>query len=126
MTYFSERETGELPRVSEEISATVWRGLLTLIRSRTTDGSFGAEYPDICEDGTFTCGTDRSMFEDAMRAEIPSLAEIPDRDFSGYLQSTLTELGKPGKQPATPGILDLVEFCWKSVGKPMVKRESRS
>ena len=66
MRYFSERATGESPRENKEIDATVWRGLLTVIRSRAVDGSFGAEYPDICEDGTFVCGAIMGMFEDAL------------------------------------------------------------
>ena len=118
MRYFSERETGELPRESEEIGTNVWRGLLAVIRSRVTDGSFGAKYPGICEDGPFVFGADMVMLEDAMRAEIPRLAVIPDRDHSGYGQSTLDKLGRPDSQPSTLDILDLIEFCWKNLGKP--------
>ena len=58
------------------------------------------------------------MFEDAMRAEIPGLAGISERD-SGYWRSTLAELVRPDNQPSTLDILDLIEFCWKSLGKPL-------
>ena len=118
MLYFSETETPESPRETEEIGATVWRGLLSLIRSRVTDGAFGAKYPEICEDGTFVSGANMGMLEDAMRAEIPELAVIPDRDRQGLGQSTLDELGRPDNQPSTLTVLDLIEFCWKNVGKP--------
>ena len=118
MRYFSEREIGESPRESEEIGANVWRGLLTVIRSRAADDSFGAQYPDTCDDGRFVCGANMGMLDDAMRAEIPGLAGISDRD-SGYLKSTLAELVRPDNQPSTLDILDLIEFCWKSLGKPI-------
>ena len=118
MRYFSEKETGELPREAEEIGPNVWRGLLAVIRSRVKDGSFGAKYPDMCEDGPFVFGADMVTFEDAMRAEIPRLAVIPDRDHSGFGQSTLDKLGRPDSQPSTLVILDLIEFCWKNLGKP--------
>lgn len=118
MLYFSERETGEQPRDVEEIDATVWKGLLALIRSRVVDGSFGAKYPEICEDGTFICGADMAMFDDAMRAEIPELADYSNRSRSRYWQSTLDTLRNPDNQPSTVTVLDLVEFCWKSLGKP--------
>ena len=118
MRYFSEREIGESPRESEEIGANIWRGLLTVIRSRAADGSFGVKYPDTCDDGPFVCGANIGMFEDAIRAEIPGLVGISDRD-SGYRQSTLAELARSDNQPSTLDILDLIEFCWKSLGKPI-------
>ena len=118
MTYFSEREIGESPRESEEIGSSVWRGLLTVIRSRAVDGSFGAQYPDICEDGTFVCGANMGMFEDALRAEIPSLTVFPEQSYPRYRGSILELLQMPDTQPPTPEMLDLIEFCWKSVGKP--------
>ena len=128
MLYFSETETPESPRETEEIGATVWRGLLSVIRSRVTDGAFGAKYPEICEDGTFVCGVDMVMFDDAMRAEIPELAALDSlySNRSGHSGATLLaanigfELGAPDILPSTLTILDLIEFCWKNVAKPSV------
>ena len=117
MTYFSEREFGGSPREGEGIGANVWRGLLAAIRSRATDGSFGVQYPDMCDDGPVVCGADIGMFEDAMLSEVPGLAGISDRN-SGYRQSILEELARTDNQPSTLTILDLIEFCWKSLGKP--------
>ena len=118
MRYFSEREVGESPRESEEIGANVWRGVLTVIRNRVATGSFGVQFPELCDDGPFVCGADMGMFEDAMRAEIPGLAGVSDQE-SGYRQLTLAELVRPDNQPSTLGVLDLIEFCWKSLGKPI-------
>ena len=118
MLYFSEREFGEAPRETEDISINAWKGILGKIWSRAADGSFGAQYPDICNDGTIVCGVNMDMFEVVMRAEIPGLVGVSDQDV-GYLKSTLTGLMRSDNQPSTLDILDLVEFCWKSLGKPI-------
>ena len=91
---------------------------MVVIRSRVADGSFGARYPSICEDGTFVCGADIGMFEDAMRAEIPRLASFIDQNYSSYRRTALDVLEMPDNQPSTLNTLDLIEFCWKGVGKP--------
>ena len=118
MRYHSEREIGEPPRVSDEITANVWRGLLVVIRSRVADGSFGARYPSICDDGPLCCGTDMVMFEHAMRAEIPRFASFIDQNYSSYGRTALDVLEMLDIQPSTLEMLDLIEFCWKCVGKP--------
>ena len=119
MRYFSEREIGTPPRDSDEISAVVWKGILVLMRRREDDCSLGAKYPDICPDGTFVAGANMGMLEDAMLSEIPGLARFADRHHSIYRQSILAELGSSDGQPSALDILDLIEFCWKSVGKPI-------
>ena len=125
MRYFSERETGEMSRESEEISSNVWRGLLAAVRSRDADGSFGARYPDICPDGTFVCGANMGMFDDALRAEIPRIANLIDQMYPQFTRTTLAALDMPDIQPSTLDILDLIEFCWKGVGKP-IRRSNHS
>ena len=119
MRYFSERETGAPPRNDEKISVNVWRGLLTVIRTRTADGSFGARYPDICEDGTLTCGASIGMVDDALRVAIPKLADLIDQTYPRFTRTTLAALEMPDIQPSTLEILDLIEFCWESIGKPI-------
>lgn len=106
MTYFSERELGERPRRQEEITAVVWTGLQTEITARVLDGSFGARYPEACPDGAGSVGTNELAFWNAMRARIPSLKERP---------------WEPGSdQPSSVhDVMDIVEFCWRSIGKPI-------
>jgi hypothetical protein len=105
MTYFSEREKGERPRESEQIGEIAWGGLQALVRARIDDGSFGATYPEACPDGRGPIGTNDSSFWQAMQAEIPGLPERP------WYPS-------PDGPPRTLDILDMLEFCWRSVGKP--------
>lgn len=106
MTYFSERERGERPREFEEISEAAWGGIRALIRGRIEDGSFGANFPETCSDGAGTVGTDETSFWESVRAEIPSIEERP---WYGVQDAT----------PDTLDILDLIEFCWQLVGKPI-------
>jgi hypothetical protein len=73
MTYFSEREQGERPCNSENLTDIVWSGIKTEIAARISDGSFGARYPETCPDGARPVGTDELAFWNAMRARIPSL-----------------------------------------------------
>ena len=116
--YFSERESGEVLREAEEIGANVWRGILAKLRALAVDGSFGAAYPAICPDGTYVVGTDEVSLSDAIRAEIPALSGYDEQDYSGHRQSILDTLSEAGGRLPTLDILDLIEFCWKSVGKP--------
>ena len=51
MTYFSEREKGELPRDKEEIDNRIWKGIEVLVDGRINNGSFGTNYPTLCQDG---------------------------------------------------------------------------
>lgn len=105
MSYFSEREQGERPRESDHIGEGAWGGILALLRSRVEDGSFGATYPETCDDGAGPIGTDASALAKGVRAEIPAFIEPPWFD------------GAPDV-PGTLYILDLIEFSWRTIGKP--------
>ena len=105
MTYFSEREEGERPRENEKISECAWDGIKSLVNARIVDGSFGNSYPEACNDGGAIVDTDKIAFGQAMRAEIPNL------------QKPAWELFV--EQPRTLDILDMIEFCWRCVGKPI-------
>ncbi len=106
--YFSEREEGERPRDNNEINEVTWGGVQALICAGVDNGSFGATYPETCPDGSVTVGTDTGALWQAMRAELPDLQESPWRD------SVLAVL------PTTLAILDMIEFCWHCIGKPIV------
>ena len=105
MTYFSEREEGEISRENEEIGADAWGGIWVLINARINDGSFGARYPTACEEGGAIVGSDEAAVWTAMRADIPNLSEPLYNE----------------EPPQTLYILDLIEFCWRCIGKPIHK-----
>lgn len=103
MPYFSDREQGPKPRIVEEISHDAWGGIIAIIQSRITDGSFGYRYPSGCPDGQVPFGCDGNSFSQALKAEIPDIAWPLDQ---GQVLPTLS-------------VLDLLEFCFQAVGKPL-------
>lgn len=103
MSYFSERECGEIPQEKEEIEEGAWGGILALINARISDGSFGVSYPLTCEDGGATIGSNEAAVRTAMRADIPNLPEYWNNK----------------EPPLTLNILDMIEFSWRCIGKPV-------
>ncbi len=101
--YFSDREYGEKPGITETIDERVWGGLFSLIETRIGNGAFGFKFPEQCDDGQGPCGCDRRAFCRVLCAEIP-LIDWP--------------LGAEAV-PRTPVILDLLEFCASAVGEPI-------
>jgi hypothetical protein len=103
--YFSDRELGPKPRVKEEFSKSAWGGIIAAIKSYIADGSFGYGYPLECQDGKGTYGCDEYSFSLALKAEILDISWPLIHD----------------NVLATLAILDLIEFCYRAVGKPEEK-----
>lgn len=101
--YYTDREFGERPRTTEMIDKKLWGGLFSLIRVRLSDASFGYRFPDACADSPIACGCDENAFRLTLEAEIPEI-EWPLR---------------VANVPATPVVLDLLEFCAAAVGEPL-------
>jgi hypothetical protein len=99
MPLFSERERGPRARTKEEITANCWKGIVSMIRTRLDDGSFGLAYPETCPDGNAICGVNMTNFEGAVAGL--ALPWPPDRE-------TI---------PDTFDILDLIEFCFEKVAQ---------
>ncbi len=112
MEYFSDQENGERPRDVGEISPTSWGGIRALIQTRVEDGSFGATYRESCFDGPVAIGTNAAGFRDAMRSQIVGLPAWPWRDDYGPWNE------KP-EPPNTLQILDMIQFCWAHIAKPI-------
>lgn len=103
-SYFTDREYGTRPPVSEEIDGRVWPALHALIDMRMDSGAFGFRFPEQCADGDGPCGCDRRAFSRLLQAEVP-WGDWPLRD---------------DQVPETPVALDLLEFCAKAVGEPVL------
>lgn len=108
MTYFSEKEEGERPRESEELGEGAWGGIKALITARIQNGAFGATYPNLCQDGDGTIGTDADAFWKGMQGDIPKFQELQLPVWFDAIE-----------MPRTLDILDMIEFCWRCVGKPI-------
>jgi hypothetical protein len=113
MTYISEREMGKVPRTETELTAGARRGIAALIGARIANGSFGAGYPDICPEGGGPIGTDATLFWDAMQGEVRGLVE-PELMLGQ--NNPPPWHNKP--PPPTLQVMDILQFCWQTVGKP--------
>lgn len=113
-SYFSDNEKGTKSRESTTINHEVWGSIFALIDSLMTKGAFGLNFPEICDDGTDVIGTDFNNMKLAIRAEIPDIKKLStriiDNDAFGRVQDYT---------PPTLAILDLIQFCYRNVAKPI-------
>lgn len=108
MIYFSEIEEGEPPRVGEDLTNGTWGGIRALVSARIDDGSFGVSYPDSCPEGKGPIGTDASALWQAMQADIPNFQKLELPIWYPYME-----------MPRTLDALDMIQFCWRSVARPL-------
>ncbi len=102
-SYYTDREYGARPPSIDTIDDRLWAGLHSLIQTRVGDGSFGLRFPEQCPDGNGPCGCDEQSFARVLAAEVP------------WIEWPLSV----SDAPATPVILDLLEFCARAVGEPI-------
>lgn len=100
--YFSDSERGTPPRISEEISLSVWGALVAVVKSELNQNSFGLDFPSECPDGGAVDGNDWNNFSLVLRGEIP---DIP------------WPLA-PDPLPDKYATLDLVQFCFQHIAEP--------
>lgn len=112
--YFSEREAGDLPLTRIDVSHSAWRGLAVQVQNRLENGSFGKRFPEMCPDGPMPCGADWHKFFAALYAEVPSL-NPPSTDPDSFSPPP-DFLDRPDPPPIAD-LMDLIEFCWRSVGE---------
>lgn len=101
--YFSDREKGPQPRTEENITSVVWGAIAAIVDSLIEDGSFGVSFPATCRDGNAVIGTHYGQWVRVFSAEHPEI--------SHPFHST--------EPPATLAILDLVEFTFSHIAKPV-------
>lgn len=103
-SYFTDREYGARPAISETIDERVWGALHALVNMRVENGAFGFRFPEQCSDGRGACGCDQQAFGQFLQAEVPWIEWPLQRN----------------ELPETPVVLDLLEFCAKAVGEPIL------
>mgnify|MGYP001109443917 CR=1 FL=1 len=115
--YFSDRERGPRPRTEQEITQVAWVGIVTIVEALARQGAFGRSFPEQCPDGTAICGNNARSLKGAIEAELEGLTwplptehKVEDDIFSEY---------EPW-HPDTLIVLDLVEFVWRTVAKPII------
>lgn len=111
MAYFTEREGGAKPRVSEDITGAVATAVAALIETRIRDASFGYSYPEMCWEYTSAVvGTDAEALARAVRGYFPDLAWPLEPE-----QLTGNFIG-----------LDLVEFTFEKIAEPYPRGDNPS
>ena len=116
MEYFSDREESCKPQTLDSVSPEAWGGIVALIQSLISTGAFGYKYPEMCPDGNGPIGTDERSFVLALKAEIPDVQwplETEQRESGGFSRGV-----KPCA-PETLVVLDLIQFCYQIVSKPI-------
>jgi hypothetical protein len=103
--FFSDRTGQPVPRISEEINANAWRGLVALIEGRIGDGSLARDFPmRDCEDGVgYVTGTDEEMFIDSLKAHVPEIGNIPLAT---------------NRVPSAAVVLDILDFVALHIDQP--------
>lgn len=114
MEYITDLERAAPARTTEEISGRAWGGIASLIEQDIAAGAFAEDFPIYCNDGTDIEGTHRTAFFNAL------LSEIPD------LEDELVEVGRNSfrfgeETPPDDALvaLDVVQFCYQHVSKPL-------
>ncbi|MGD0080765.1 MAG: hypothetical protein ABSB80_08985 [Methanoregula sp.] len=99
--YISDRENGPKPRIIEEISLDVWRGVVALVTRLIRNKSFGESFPVVCNQRMiFDCDTE--LLVRTLKAEIATLV--------WPLNTNVV--------PSLYDVLDFIEFCYKYVSFP--------
>jgi hypothetical protein len=121
-TFYSDRTGQPQPRVREEISAGIWRGLAMLIVRRVDDGSLALEFPAYgCHDHPAAItGTNPRTLDSDLGTLIPELYKT--RGIHDPADSTVTLLN-PYQAPATPVVLDVVDFVGRYIAEPTMRRQ---
>jgi hypothetical protein len=116
--YYSEKERGPVPRTIEGISAEAWGGVVAAVTSAVQDGSFGEDFPAVCQDGGCPCGTDEHAFSLALRAEITGISwplQTEVRDPTDWRGQSIP------CAPESLDVLDFVQFCYLHISKATQK-----
>jgi hypothetical protein len=102
--YMSDREKGPKPRLIEEISLDVWRGLVSVVTRLIRNKSFGESFPLICNQNLIFDYDDK-LFISALKAEIMNI--------NWPLNSEIV--------PSLYDVLDFIEFCHRYVSYPEIR-----
>lgn len=114
--YFSDNETGPIPRTADIVSPQVWGGIVAAVNSLISNGGFGEDFPAVCPDGAGVTGTDEQAFVLAMQAEVPNISwplETSRPDEASWSSRRIPFT------PNTLAVLDFVQFCYNHVSDPI-------
>lgn len=100
-TYFSDRELGTKELKSEQLTISIYNGIVGVYKG--FEKNFSYYYPDTCPDNNMTCGTNIQLLNTAIKAQIPNLDMPIDIKWDDE-----DEVDKYA-------LLDFVEFCYLKI-----------
>jgi hypothetical protein len=102
----------------EELPRTVLKAFIALVESKLKQNYFAQSFPEICNDGGVTCGTDIPSFSKRLNGEMRGLSwpiKLPIQNPEPW-----TPKAEVCPSPATETILEMLEFCFHHYHKPTV------
>lgn len=102
MSYFSERENGELPRDKQEIDTKFWAAFVGFVSSYVSKNYFVEKFPNNCSETSFPIGINNQAIKAIFEAEISGIS-WPLLDYI---------------VPKTNQAIDAVEFFARHISKP--------
>lgn len=114
MNYFTDRELGKKPATINEITISVWNGIVAVFESLKSDNSFSKVFPEQCPDGQGVYGFSISLFQDKLKASVPNI-EMPISAKEEFKTTYDWDEDKKEEKNKidTFAVLDFIEFCFR-------------
>ncbi|OCC17803.1 hypothetical protein AS590_05935 [Prescottella equi] len=104
-TYFSDRESGPVPRDRDELTDSTRDGLAGYVSVRIGANWLADEFPDQCLDGNQICGTDTNGLGALIEALVPGVkwplrasAKLSDAQIFDLLEFMANRVSKPSER----------------------------
>ena len=114
--YFSDKETGQKDRISEDITINIWNGIVSIFEEFKGKNYFSENFSEKCHDNSRVCGFDDRIFESRIKSEIPKI-EIPivmKVEKSTYSFNDNESISNNVDKYMA---LDFIEFCFKNISE---------
>ncbi len=122
--YFSDEELGKAEPNSEDITISVWNGLVAIFEKFSQNNSLSGDFPEQCYDRQGVAGFDKEAFEDQLKAEVPKIStpiqKIRPQPKTRALWEEEDEeddnsISTVNKYP----VLDFLQFCYFHIQDPV-------
>lgn len=101
MDFFSDKELGRKEATVNDISVTVWNGVVAIFESFMSNNSFSKNFPEQCPDNLGIVSCNSTLFYDKLKALVPNI-QVPIKR-------------KEDNSIDTFAILDFIEFCFRNL-----------
>lgn len=116
MNLYSARHLGSKPRINEEITPVIWKGIVNLLEKMEQRNYFAEEYPDGCPDNpSIVCGVDSQKLNDELQlfTGLSWKLKTTHQDDNDWMSSPID--WNPNKYQA----FDVIEFLYLKTSTPV-------